>query len=83
VRTSCGRQIDNQTAFSDSQLYFVEGHNAGADLTSESRSKGDNEACASDRSYKNYHLLDHIDLNYFPGRLELLSQSMHRTLIDA
>jgi hypothetical protein len=40
-------------------LYFAQGHNAGGDLTSESRNKGENEARASGSSYKNYHLLDH------------------------
>jgi hypothetical protein len=43
-------------------MYFAQGHNTGGDLTSESGNKDDNEARASGRSYKNRHLLDHIDL---------------------
>jgi hypothetical protein len=51
-------------------LYFVERHNAGAYLTSESGSEDDSEAGARGRCCKNWHLLDHINLNSFPGNLE-------------
>ncbi len=70
VQAGYARRPDSRTAIFDPKLHFAVGHNAGRDLTSESGNEDDDEARASGRSYKNCHLLDHIDLNYCVGNLE-------------